>query len=264
MFDLSAYQSGFPIESATYTLQVQDPLDRHDQVVTEVAWTGYNDLIVKETNRAATRERTVHFNLSNIATEGLQLGAVIRDIDYAEMDGGWVPAGQRITSLVQRQSSSSSTGKLGIPDDLPEGYLDVIPGAQGFMHLALFSPSDAKEPVFLTSGEWDIDQTVKAIDTIRRQAYFIAARPSTERHLYSVSIPTQQQLQAYRAGKGKLDAPKNMTDASSPGFHDVSFSPEAGYYLLGQRSGIPWQKILKVEDPGELYMKRMQKMSSET
>lgn len=249
LFDLSAYESGFPVESATYTLQVENPLDIHDKVITEVAWVGENDLVIKETNRAASRERVVHFSFATLANEGLQLGKITRDIDYAKVDGGWAPAGQRIHRL---RSPDFNDGKDGFPDDLPEGYLDVIPDEKGYMHVALFSPADSQEPIFLTSGEWEIDGVIRGVDPIRRLAYVIAANPSIERHLYSVPLPTKNELDCYRSGKVNIANVKNMTDTSVPGFYEASFSPQAGYYLLGQKSGIPWQRVNKVDDPGKI------------
>lgn len=244
LFDLAAYQSGFPVDAATYSLQVENPLDVHDRIVTEVAWVGDNDLIIKETNRAASRERVAHFDLSNIATDGLQAGLVTRDVDYVKLDGGWAPAGQRIHGMRSQSEKSEEDS------DLPEGYLDVIPDTEGYMHLALFSPPNAKEPVFLTSGPWEIDGVIQGVDLQRRIAYFIAANPSIERHVYSVQLPTSKELEEYKSGKASPPPAKNLTDTSLPGFYDASFSPKAGYYLLGQKNGIPWQKVNKV-DPGQ-------------
>lgn len=173
---------------------------------------------------------------------------VTRDVDYAKMDGGWAPAGQRIHGM---RAHTASKAEEGFPNDLPEGYLDIIPDTQGYMHLALFSPADAKEPVFLTSGEWEIDGIIQGVDLVRRLAYVIAACPSIERHLYSVALPTQQELEGYRSGKMKVPQARNLTDTSLPGFYDASFSPKAGYYLLGQKNGIPWQKVNKVDNAGE-------------
>lgn len=206
---------------------------------------GDNDLIIKETNRAASRERVAHFDFANIAENGLQAGIVTRDIDYVKLDGGWAPAGQRIHGM------RSQSDKNEDMNDLPEGYLDVIPDREGYMHLALFSPANTKEPVFLTQGSWEIDGTIQGVDRERKLAYFIAANPSIERHLYSIPLPTIKELEQYKSGKLSPPTPKNLTDTSLPGFYDASFSPSAGYYLLGQKNGIPWQKVCKVDDPGQ-------------
>jgi dipeptidyl aminopeptidase len=36
-----------------------------------------------------------------------------------------------------------------------DGYLDLIPN-NGYMHVALFTPLDATEPVWLTAGDWEV------------------------------------------------------------------------------------------------------------
>lgn len=253
LFDLSAYESGFPLQTATYSLQVDSPLDVHNRIVTEVAWVGDNDLIIKETDRSASRERVAHFDFANIEKEGLKSGIITRDLDYVKMDGGWAPTGQRIHGMRSQDQTGTQDTEKNDRDELPEGYLDVIPDPEGYMHLALFSPANAKEPIFLTNGEWEIDGVIRGVDLKKRLAYFIAANPSIERHVYSVELPTKKQLEDLKSGKMKPEAMmKNLTDTSKPGFYAASFSPKAGFYLLGQKNGIPWQKVYKVDDPGEL------------
>jgi dipeptidyl aminopeptidase len=44
-----------------------------------------------------------------------------------------------------------------------DGYIDVVVN-EGYSHLALFSPIDSSTPKFLTSGEWEVDGSVLAID----------------------------------------------------------------------------------------------------
>lgn len=77
-------------------------------------------------------------------------------------------------------------------------------------------------------------------------SYFIAARPSTERYLYSIPLPSPSELSKIRSGLAKPAAPTLLTE--QPGFYDASFSPGAGFYLLEQRAGIPWQRVEKVGD----------------
>jgi dipeptidyl aminopeptidase len=216
-------------------------------VLTEVVWVGDSDLIIKETNRAATQERVAHFDFSTLTSEGLQLGVITRDVDYTKTDGGWAETGQRIHGMTGLEDAQEQQ----VIDEIPDGYLDILPDPEGYMHLALFSPANAKEPVFLTSGKWEIDGIIKGVDLKRRLVYFIAANPSIERHLYSVKLPTKTELEEYKNGKLEKAEVNVITDSNSPGFYDVSFSPNAGYYLLGQKSGIPWQKVEKVDDPSE-------------
>lgn len=90
------------------------------------------------------------------------------------------------------------------------------------------------------------------LTTEPRHRYFIAAKPSTERYLYSISLPSAEELKQIRSGPAKAASPTLLTDhpkGSQTGFYDVSFSPGAGFYLLEQKAGIPWQRVEKVGDP---------------
>jgi dipeptidyl aminopeptidase len=51
---------------------------------------------------------------------------------------------------------------------VPTGYLDVVPDASGFRHIALFSPADTAEPVFLTRGQWEVVGAIERVDLGRR------------------------------------------------------------------------------------------------
>jgi dipeptidyl aminopeptidase len=162
VFDLEAYQSGREQE-AIYTLQTEDPLDIHDRIVTEVAWVGDHDLMVRESTRAASRERIAHFDFLKKDQKGQVLPAkVTRDVDYEKLDGGWAEAAQTIHAI------DAFSKDQGANNDVPPGYLDMLPDRDGFSHLVYFSPADAAEPVFLTSGDWEIDGGVQAVDLQRQ------------------------------------------------------------------------------------------------
>lgn len=45
---------------------------------------------------------------------------------------------------------------LTLPSNIP-GYLNVMPDETGFNHIALFSPPNATEPIFITKGDWEVD-----------------------------------------------------------------------------------------------------------
>ncbi|GAA5897725.1 uncharacterized protein JCM6883_006796 [Sporobolomyces salmoneus] len=89
------------------------------------------------------------------------------------------------------------------------------------------------------------------VDVQRGLVYFIAANPSIERHLYSVPLPTSlSQLSELRAGKTKPVAPTALSETKERGHYSVSFSPFGGIYQLNYEGpGIPWQKLVKVDDP---------------
>ena len=70
--------------------------------------------------------------------------------------------------------------------------------------------------------------------------YFLAAKPSIERHVFSVAIPT--------SSSAKLVEPKALTDTAKPGYYSARFSPEAGFYVLNYIGpGIPWTKVVDVD-----------------
>ena len=72
--------------------------------------------------------------------------------------------------------------------------------------------------------------------------YFQAANPSsTQRHIYSVPLP--------KTGDTARTEPTALTDTSSAGFYEASFSPEGGFYLLSYRGPhAPWQRVIHVGD----------------
>lgn len=141
------------------------------------------------------------------------VGKVVREMNYLERDGGWVEPGQNIVGIestlllhsLQKNSSSSSkeslarlrkkelstlstststsTEELEARDlelpDYPPGYLDIIPDSNGFNHIAYFSPPDSDSPVFLTSGNWEVDGGIKGVDVGRGIVYVLFFSSST-------------------------------------------------------------------------------------
>lgn len=131
------------------------------------------------------------------------------------------------------------------PELSPSGepaYLDVVPTPEGYNHIALYSPADSSTPQFLTSGEWEVTSEILAVDVNRSLVYFQAANPSsTQRHIYSVPLP--------KLTTAEEVAPTALTDTSSPGYYEASFSPEGGFYLLSYRGPhVPWQRIVHAGD----------------
>ena len=84
-----------------------------------------------------------------------------------------------------------------------------------------------------------------------QKRYFLAANPSSiERQLYSVAIPSLLSEDETEKDQEKVE-PTALTDASKPSFYAVSFSPQAGFYILSyQGPGIPWQRVVQVDNPG--------------
>lgn len=74
----------------------------------------------------------------------------------------------------------------------------------------------------------------------------MAAKPSTERHLFSVPIPTQSSEKAVE--------PQALTDVSKPSYYATKFSPEAGFYVLNYLGpSTPWTKVVDSDRPGGLF-----------
>ena len=42
-------------------------------------------------------------------------------------------------------------------------YLDIVPTKDGYNHIALFPIADTAEPVWLTSGEWEVTGSIKGV-----------------------------------------------------------------------------------------------------
>ncbi|EIW75144.1 dipeptidyl aminopeptidase [Coniophora puteana RWD-64-598 SS2] len=242
VFDLSAYTADglHPDEAdrATYELDWEGRIDRNNSVITEVAWVGNGSLILKEITRAADDGNVVYFDLAY--SNDVTVGKVVRKLgkDGEEGDDGWIDSHQTVLPL----PGTDQYGTYG-------AYLDIVPDANGYNHIALFDPVDSDQPRFVTTGEWEVTDGIQAVDAARGLVYFQAANPSTERHLYSVPIPTIENLI-----KGPAE-PTSLTDESVPGSYGASFSPKAGFYLLNYRGpNVPWQRVVQVDNEDFEYV----------
>ena len=143
-------------------------------------------------------------------------------------------------------------------------YLDIVPDHEGFNHIALFSSASSDTPRFLTSGPWEVAGKIQGIDAknglmsvffslinLANQlkthlyypfSYFVAAKPSIERHIFSVPIPT--------ISSEEFVEPKALTDVTKPSYYSAKFSPQAGFYVLSyQGPNTPWHKIIQTDNP---------------
>ena len=156
---------------------------------------------------------------------------------------------------------SGSTAVAGV-----DAYLDIVPNHEGFNHIALFSPASSDTPRFLTSGQWEVTGKIQGIDrkkglvsvlfTLANQlqthlcysfSYFMAAKPSIERHIYSVPLPT--------ISSEKVVEPQALTDVTKPSYYSAKFSPQAGFYVLSYRGpSTPWQKIIQTDNSCKLLL----------
>ncbi|RPD57299.1 dipeptidyl aminopeptidase [Lentinus tigrinus ALCF2SS1-7] len=217
-------------QEATLELNWDGRQAADNSIIAEVAWVSPSTLLVKEVTRAAEDGSVVFFDLN---TQPANIGKIVRELgrNGEQGDDGWIDATQAIYPI---GPELSPTGE--------PAYLDIVPTPEGYNHIALFSPADSSTPQFLTSGEWEVTSEILAVDVNRSLVYFQAANPSsTQRHIYSVPLPklaTEEQV-----------APTALTDTSSPGYYDASFSPEGGFYLLSYRGPhVPWQRIVHAGD----------------
>ncbi|KAK0457452.1 dipeptidyl peptidase IV N-terminal region-domain-containing protein, partial [Desarmillaria tabescens] len=219
-------------DAATRLSQELDLVSEGSGVVQEVAWVGEEMLLVKFVNRSADEGRVVLFDL----TEGSQMeGQIVRKLGRGgeEGDNGWIKSSQDAYRLPSDWSIDSSGS----------AYLDIVPNKDGWNHIALFDPANASEPVWLTGGEWEVMDGINGVDVKRGVVFFTATSPSsTDRNVYSVSLPTNRQ------SGGKIKA---LTDTTTPAHYSADFSPKAGWYLLKYHGpDVPWQKIVKSDETG--------------
>ncbi|KAL1407636.1 Dipeptidyl peptidase 4 [Vanrija albida] len=222
-FSLRSYLNKATLAASKQVLHWPGEMEQKDRIIVEVAWVADDGLIVKEIDRAARVGQVVVF------TGGKAEGQVVRKLgkEGEEGDDGWIDHGQN-----------------ALPVKAPiEGYLDIVP-KDGYDHIALFMPINATEPIWITSGEWEVTK-INGLHEETGTVFYTAANPSIDRHVHSVNLPTTTSLVAYEATSVAL------TDTSAPGYYDVSFSPKAGYYSLTYRGpNVPWQRVIQIGEGG--------------
>ncbi len=72
------------------------------------------------------------------------------------------------TDYETHHRGSTSLGSYSTLLRSSPGYLDIVPNGQGYRHIALFSPLTSSQPIFLTEGEWEVSEEIKAVDLKRR------------------------------------------------------------------------------------------------
>ncbi|KAI9493226.1 dipeptidyl peptidase IV N-terminal region-domain-containing protein [Zychaea mexicana] len=186
-----------------------------DRLIIDVAWatSDHSHLLFKQTNRVQDHE------ITSLVTIGKSLpdSKVELARQYQPTDGGWIDVGQ---SMVYVPSSKAKK--------TPVRYIDIADDGAGYMHLAIFAAGDGKHhnPVWLTSGEWEVEPESVVMDTERKLLHFVSTeRSPLERHLYTISFKSDDPAST----KECLTCPE---EPEEHGYYSASFSPKAGYYVL--------------------------------
>lgn len=230
-----------------------------ERLVTEVKWVSDSELLVRETDRFSDVMRIIHFDVSTkpkavaAGSSADVVGEVVRRQDARADHSGWIRAAQTIEPLSHHNLSVGSTA-----------YLDIVVSPEGYRHLAYYASAVSDQPIFLTSGRWEIAD-LKHVDAKRGRAYFVAARPTPAlRNAYYVDLPDWKQAALRGAGTPAtytVKEPMTLTDVSKPGSYDVSFDPKGAYYVLNyQGPDVPYQKVVGVDDPSFELMLEENKM----
>ena len=206
-----------------FAVKIENDFPDDDRLITEVVWAGSSGkVLIRETNRESDVLKVI------LVDAARRDGKTVREVDVKAIDGGWFEVSET-TTYVHADSAN------GRPHD---GYIDTVI-YEGYDHLAYFTPLDNPEPIMLTSGKWEVVKAPTAVDLDKNLVYFVSTKESSiQRHIYTV----------------KLDGSDLhvMTDTSSVGYYDASFSKMAGYALLSyQGPGIPWQKVINTPSNSE-------------
>ncbi|KAH8081110.1 dipeptidyl-peptidase [Filobasidium floriforme] len=224
MFSLQGHLASASAKNSTKQLQWEGSMPLDKRIIAEVSWLGSEELLVKEVDRSAKKGNIVLF------TGGRAQGKVVRTLgkEGEEGDDGWIDHNQQ-----------------AIPVKGTDGYLDIVPTKDGYNHIAFFPTLDSSDPIFVTEGEWEVADGIAGVDQNRKLVYFLAASPTTERHLYQARLPSTGALDDFASNMTAL------TDTSVPGYHSASFSPRSGFYLLNYLGpDIPKQTLVTVDEPG--------------
>ncbi|PKX91816.1 dipeptidyl aminopeptidase dapB [Aspergillus novofumigatus IBT 16806] len=224
------YPDFYDVEkNEVFSVEVADDFADDDRIIIEILWASEGKVLVRSTNRESDILKVYLIDTKS------RRGKLVRSEDVAGLDGGWVEP-SRSTRFIPADPDN------GRPHD---GYIDTVP-YNGYDHLAYFTPLDSRNPVMLTSGEWEVVDAPAAIDLQRGLVYFVGTREApTQRHVYRVQLDGSNL--------------KPLTDTSKPGYYDVSFSHGTGYALLTYKGpSIPWQAIINTQGDGITYEDRIE------
>ncbi len=208
-----------------FDVKAESDYSDDSRLITEVVWAGKDGkVLVRETNRESDILKVILIDVTQ------RTGKVVRAVDVNGIDGGWFEVSEE-TRFVPADPSNKRPHS---------GYVDTVIH-EGYDHLAYFTPLDNPEPVYLTSGNWEVVKAPSAVDLANNLIYFVATKESPiQRHVYSVNLD----------GSGL----RSISDTGKEGYYDVSFSTGVGYALLSyQGPDIPWQKVLSTPSNRDEY-----------
>lgn len=189
-----------------------------DKLITEVLWVSDEYLLVKTTNRAS--------DIMEIFMVSSKEGSEGKLVRKHHAKSSWF----EVTSNAIYIPSDKSAGR---PHD---GYIDLVVH-DGYNHLAYFSPPDNAEGKLLTSGQWEVLSNV--FDFLTNKIYFQSTyKSSVERHYYSLDLTEAIKLPS-------IIEFKNLTDVSSDGWYEASFSSGAKFALVSNLGPhVPYQHLI--------------------
>ncbi|KAI9677917.1 MAG: hypothetical protein M1829_002414 [Trizodia sp. TS-e1964] len=198
-----------------FSVEIGGDFPDEDRLITEVVWAGDSgEVLVRETNRESDILQVALIDVTK------RTGYIVRSTDVNALDGGWFEVSEE-TRFIPADPNNHR------PND---GYIDTIIH-EGYNHLAYFTPMDNPNPILLTAGPWEVVQAPSAVDLKNNLVYFVSTKEAPiQRHVYSV----------------KLDGSnlQPVTNTTTEGYYDVSFSKGAGFALLSYNGPeIPWQRV---------------------
>lgn len=162
-------------EHATLELDWSGRQPANNSVIAEVAWVGDAALLVKEVNRAADNGSVILFDLHQGASNH---GEVVRALgkNGEQGDEGWIDSVWLFCytcdfHLTFSQAQTILPLTSGLSTDGIPAYLDIVPTNEGYNHIALFRPASNHTPQFLTSGKWEVTDTILGVDPRRNLMY---------------------------------------------------------------------------------------------
>lgn len=211
-------------KNEVFSVNITDDFVDDDRLITEVVWADGKQVLVRGTNRESD---LLQMTLIDVET---RKGGIVRRTDVKGLDGGWMEVSHTTTFI-------PADPENGRPHD---GYIDTVIH-NGYDHIGYFTPMDAKDPILLTEGNWEVVEAPSAVDLKKNYVYYVSTKESSiQRHVYRVKLD----------GSGT----EALTDTSKEGYYDAKFSTGGSYALLSyQGPDIPWQKVISTPSASEPY-----------